>query len=486
MSPRPSLRAVWAVAATAAALRALAFGGLELYNDEAYYWLWSQRPALGYFDHPPLVAWLIRLSSGLAPGETVLRAPFFACGGLAVLFAGLTASEISDDPRAPLWAALLAAAAPLLTLTGALALPDAPVEAAYAAGTWLLARARGRAWLGAGAAVGLALLSKYSAALLAPALFLLVAWDRELREELRAPWPWLGALVSVAIFVPCLLWNAAHDWVSIRYQLWHGFRGGASLRGSLEYLGAQLGGLGPVAFPLGVAWLARARTSPVRRVAAATLLPLLVTTYSALKGPAEVNWAVLVYPGLCAGAAAQLLQLRPALGRGLLAGSVALGGLAAAVYAAEVRTPRLFDPSNAAVERFRGRAEFGRKALAAAARACAETGNRPGCHPADPYVFTSTYQYAAQLAYYAGWRRFGPAQGRASQFDLWNDVPPEGSAFLYVGPEGPPPAEGRLFAADGQGQTVAFDIRVGGEVVRTAGVTPFCCFRGLRPRPPRE
>jgi len=481
----PSLRAVWAVAAAAALLRALAFGGLELYNDEAYYWLWSHRPAFGYFDHPPMVAWLIGLSRLAVPGEVGVRLLFFACGGLAVAFAGLAAREISDHPRAPAWAALLAATAPLLTITGALALPDAPVEAAFAASTWLVARARGRRWIWAGVAVGLALLSKFTAALLAPALLLLVAWDGELRRELRTPWPWLGAAVAVAIFVPCLAWNATHDWVAIRFQLWHGFRGGGSLLGFLEYLGAMLGGAGPVALAVGVAALLRARTSPERRVAAVTLLPLAVTLYSAMRGPVEANWAALVFPGLSAAAGAGLARLRPGLARGLVAASVWLGVALAGFYAAEGRQPRLIPPVAPVVERFRGRAEFGREARAAAARACAALGNPEGCDPADPFVFTSTYQYASQLAFYAGWRHFGPVQGRPSQFDLWADLPPQGSAFLYVGPGGPSPEPLRVFRAEGEGEPVAFEVRVGGEVVRTGGVTPFARFLGLRPRPPR-
>lgn len=484
MNDRPqSLRAVWAVAVLAALLRGLAFGGLELYTDEAYYWLWSLRPALGYYDHPPMVAWLIGLSRLAVPGEVGVRLLFLACGGLAVAFAGLAAREISDHERAPLWAALLAATAPLLTITGSLALPDAPVEAAYAAATWLLARARGRRWAWAGVAVGLALLSKFTAALLAPALFLLVAWDRELREELGTAWPWLGAAAAVAIFVPCLVWNAAHDWVAIRFQLGHGFRDGGSASGFFLYLGALLAGAGPVALAAGLLVLLRARTSPERRVAAATLLPLAVTVYSAMRGPVEANWGALAFPGLAAAAGAGLARLRPALARGLVTASVALGVAASGLYAFEVRHPRLIPPTAPAVERFRGQADFGRQARAAAASACASIGNPAGCDPADPFVFTSTYQVASQLAFYAGWRRFGPAQSRPSQLDLWRDRPPEGSAFLYVGPAGPLAEPIRVFRAEGEGRPVTFQVRVEGVVVRTGGVTPFASFLGPRPRP---
>src|SRR5919206_1781225 len=104
---------VAAVAAAAAAARAVAFAPTELYADEAYYWLWSLRPAAGYYDHPPLVAWLIALSAPVVPGEVGVRLLFLAAGALTVVFAALLARELSPDARAPLYAAALAAAAPM-------------------------------------------------------------------------------------------------------------------------------------------------------------------------------------------------------------------------------------------------------------------------------------------------------------------------------------------------------------------------------------
>ena len=53
------------------ALRAVFAALLPLSADEAYYWLWSQHPAWGYFDHPPMIAWLIRAGT-LVLGDTPL------------------------------------------------------------------------------------------------------------------------------------------------------------------------------------------------------------------------------------------------------------------------------------------------------------------------------------------------------------------------------------------------------------------------------
>jgi 4-amino-4-deoxy-L-arabinose transferase-like glycosyltransferase len=62
-------------------LRAVMAAQLPLSADEAYYWLWSLHPAAGYFDHPPMIAWLIRAGTTL-----------FGATPLGVRFAGIVLS----------------------------------------------------------------------------------------------------------------------------------------------------------------------------------------------------------------------------------------------------------------------------------------------------------------------------------------------------------------------------------------------------------
>jgi 4-amino-4-deoxy-L-arabinose transferase-like glycosyltransferase len=473
------MRTVWSIAIGATAFRLLLFLGLDLYADEAYYWMWSRRPAAGYFDHPPVVAWLIAISSAVVPGELGVRLLFLACGGLAIVFAALVARELSDDPRAPAIAAVLAATSPILMLTGGLALPDAPVTAAYACATWLVARARGRAWVTAGVAVGLALLSKYTAALLAPALFLLVLLDRELRDELRSRWPWLGGGVAILVFLPNLAWNATHEWSAILFQIRHGLGSQATIRSVLEFAGGLLGGAGVVALPLGIWQLARGRGSVSLRVAAATLVPIAVTAVSAFRGPVEANWGALVYPALCGAGAAALVRVRPAWSQGLLAFTVGLGLLFAVGFGLEVRNPTLIPPDSEVMKRFRGWPEFAKRARTAAEQACASIGSPPGCDPADPFVYPSSYQDAAELAFYAGWTRFGPASQRPSQLDLWDQHPRIGEPFLTVGEI---PLGRRLFRAEGVGAPAAFEVLLKGRVLQEGVVVPFRAWEGTLPR----
>lgn len=470
---RRALLAVLAVALCAAVARALAFAPTELYADEAYYWLWSLRPAAGYYDHPPLVAWLIGLSSPLLPGELGVRVLFVVAGAAGVVFAALLAGELSGERRAPLLAAVLAAAQPMMCLVGGMALPDAPAAAAYTAGLWLLARARRWRWLSAGVAVGVALLAKYTAALLAPALLLLVVWDGELRRDLRKAWPWLGALVAVAVFAPCLAWNARHGFVSIRFQLHHGFGGEATPRSVLEFLGGQLLGAGPVALVVGLAALARARSSAQKRVAAAVLVPLAVCTAAALRGRVEANWPALVYPALAAAAGARLAGARPVARRALVGASAALCAALLVAFTAEQVRPRLI-ARTAAYERFHGWRALAEQTRRLAARPCAEL----GCPEGQPFLFTGSYQYAAALAYYGGFRRLGPAMERPSQLDVWDERPAPGEPFLFVNFDGVSPSFGERFAAAGERPTGRVEIVQAGVPLRALTVTPFARFTG--------
>ena len=45
--------------------------GAQVRADEAYYWMWSKHLAGGYYDHPPMVAFVIRLGTLIA-GDTEL------------------------------------------------------------------------------------------------------------------------------------------------------------------------------------------------------------------------------------------------------------------------------------------------------------------------------------------------------------------------------------------------------------------------------
>ncbi len=143
----------------------------------------------------------------------------------------------------------------------------------------------------------------------------------------------------------------------------------------------------------------------------------------------------------------------------------------------ELHTPRLLEGS-VIVRRFHAGKELGRLARAAAEKGCAEIGAPPGCGP-DPFVYPSSFQYAGHYAYYAGWRRFGPAEERPSQLDLWNETPAPGEPFLWAGQDRAPPERfRRAVRFSGEGPTVKFQVTYRGVWTRDGVVTPILRYQG--------
>ena len=94
--------------------------------------------------------------------------------------------------------------------------PDTAMIPFAVAMLWALVRlhenGNPRWWLAAGLFAGLALLSKFTAIMLLPAVLAFAFVPEWRRRWLLSPYPWLAALIAVVVFLPALIWNAQHDW----------------------------------------------------------------------------------------------------------------------------------------------------------------------------------------------------------------------------------------------------------------------------------
>jgi len=210
------------VIAYAFVLRLVYCGQVELLPEEAYYWNYSQHLDIGYLDHPPMVAWLIRLGTS-AVGDSAfgVRIGALFCGAVASFFAYRLTRNLFDEASA-LVAALLMQLLPFFFAAGMLMTPDAPLTAAWAAALYFLERAllarRSGAWWWAGVCMGIGLLSKYTIGLLVPAVLVFMLLDPQSRRWLWNWKPYAAALLALAIFSPTIVWNARHDWISFAFQ----------------------------------------------------------------------------------------------------------------------------------------------------------------------------------------------------------------------------------------------------------------------------
>ena len=157
--------------------------------------------------------------------------------------------------RAAAWVAILWLNATLLLNAAAIvATPDTPL--AFFATLTLFALAklietgRGAWWYAVGAALGLAFMSKYTAVLLLPGIFIWMAALPEKRRWFARPQPYLGALIAAAIVAPVFYWNYTHEWASFAKQAAHGIKDKPenAFLSVAEFLGGQAGLATPLIF----------------------------------------------------------------------------------------------------------------------------------------------------------------------------------------------------------------------------------------------
>jgi 4-amino-4-deoxy-L-arabinose transferase-like glycosyltransferase len=297
--------------------KALVACRLEPTSHEAYYWLYGRHPALGYYDHPGMIGWILWLSTALfGDGPFGLRALTLLCGSASAGFVFLAARRLYDEKSAALAAALVAML-PVTLQYGSSAEPDAPLFLFWSAAFWALTHAVHEGglgwWSAAGAFMGLAMDSKYTAVFLPAGTLLFLAASPEHRRWLSRPEPYVGALLCALAFSPTLIWNARNGWQSLRYQGVERFEeaSGFSWANASTYPLKQLLVVTPIvalwAWGTGLATLARWRAVPwPDRLATSLGIPILLFfALVSLTRDARSHWPAPGYLSLVALASAR-------------------------------------------------------------------------------------------------------------------------------------------------------------------------------------
>ncbi len=224
-------RSVLAGLAALTALRLVIATWIPLGDDETFYWEWSRHLAAGYVDHPPAIALLVWATTHLW-GPTP-----FAVHSVAILLSCVTslgvwvlARDILGHDEGATWSVILFNIIPVFSAGALLAAPDAPLGVCWVLtllAAWRatiprrLASARhdgaSRGWLAAGVWLGLALESKYTAAMLPVSVGLWLALSPAQRPWLRRPEPYRGLALAAVLFTPAVWWNATHRWASFTF-----------------------------------------------------------------------------------------------------------------------------------------------------------------------------------------------------------------------------------------------------------------------------
>jgi hypothetical protein len=239
-----------------------------------------------------------------------------------------------------------------------------------------------------------------------------------LRARLREPGPWIACVLATLVFLPVLRWNAAHDWISFRFQIQHGLGTpkGSAIKRELDLVGGQLGLVSPILFALmaGAVWraLRRPRDDVHFALAVVAAGSWVFFAYSALRRAVEANWPAPSYVPAAALLASLVAATSSAALHRWLRGGLALAALLVGVIYVHALVPILPLPARrdplaraAGWEGLANRVDATRRGLAARS-----------------WIGGDRYQETSELAYHAAGRPEAICVclgGRRNQYELW-------------------------------------------------------------------
>ncbi len=197
--------------------------------QEAYYWYYSLKPALSYFDHPPMATYSIWLTTSIF-GKSV-----FAVKSAAIIWSFFTnillyitllrmpgSSTAEDKKTTAFYGTILFNLTIFAHLYATTIVPDTPLLFFWLLIIFLvqeyLITEKPYLLLLAGVSLGLGLMSKYTAIAIVPGLFVFFLLDKKHRKVLQQPYIYLALIIAFVVFSGVIYWNATHDWASFKFQ----------------------------------------------------------------------------------------------------------------------------------------------------------------------------------------------------------------------------------------------------------------------------
>ncbi|WP_421792889.1 ArnT family glycosyltransferase [Hyphobacterium sp.] len=332
----------------------LAANQLQLYPDEAQYWVWSWTIEWGYFSKPPLIAWVIGLSTSIL-GDTdfAIRLPSLLFHTMGAVFLMLIAHRVAGG-WAGLFAALVYLTMPGVGIGAMVISTDSLLLPLWAGALYCLIRLRDGegGWVsaaGLGLFLGLAFLAKYAAIYFLIGTVLALVFDRPVRRALLSFKGLLAAVLLLSLWGPNLLWNASNDFATVQHTAananWQGSL--FNFEEMLGFVGEQFGVFGFLSFPAMLiaavlAWRTPQRTGQsLERLLTLYCLPALAAvSVQAFISRAHANWAASAY--VAGTLLVVFLLLRgPRWRRYILIASIAAGAIFSATVSTVAAQPSL-------------------------------------------------------------------------------------------------------------------------------------------------
>jgi 4-amino-4-deoxy-L-arabinose transferase-like glycosyltransferase len=285
----------------------LFFNHRDLDVEEAQYWTWSQHLALGYHSKPPMISWIIHISTlWFGNSEWALR----LFSPVAYLFSALCLYQCGKHlyhATIGFWAGITVLLLPGVTYSATIISTDPFLLLFWSIALYTLVNAcrtrRMRWWLGCGVSIGLGLLSKYTMLAFFLSMVLYLICSHENASLWKKPGPYLAVLVALLVFLPNVIWNMQHGAAAVHHVIEHNVDIEGlhfNLKNFGRFLLGQAGILGPIILIFLIVALRNAyelgRHEGSRLLLCFTIPMLALISLEALLSRAYANWAVAAYP----------------------------------------------------------------------------------------------------------------------------------------------------------------------------------------------
>ena len=207
-------------------IRSFIAANLELTNDEVYYRLYAMYPDFSHFDHPPMVGWLIQLTTFnlLFDSAFAIRLGAIILGSITLILAFKIGQKTHSDRAGFLSAFLLSLSPYLFLISGTFILPDTPLLFFWMLALYLIINIfndkittkKANQLLLLGLVIGLAILSKYTAIFLWIGVGLYILLYK--RNYLKQWQLYVSVCITICCLFPIIYWNIQNDFISFTFH----------------------------------------------------------------------------------------------------------------------------------------------------------------------------------------------------------------------------------------------------------------------------